>query len=311
MRGEVAASDLAHRQEQVVDRRHDRRAQRSVLPASHRDGDHEHRAGHPQRDEHDVVLGGLLGSDIGVDLAVHRVARRSILIEQCLATQQKALLRGRIGHRPLERQRRGRPFTEPALLGDPHREDRVDEVRACHQVYRRVVAGDDLCLTRVVRGEERLVTAVEVSAKSGLVVEHAVLRFIDGVAAGKQGVHAWLEMSEHGHEARASDHQGRDDEQGDRHEPSRQSLGQAAIRGQLRSDLHRQSLFPSALPEPRSRLSLTNPGHLMRAPVTGGLPIVSPGRRNRPKDHGTSAPAAPGTGRWTPPHARSPGRPAG
>ena len=94
--GEVASTDPAHCREQIIDGHHERCAQRPVLPAGDRDGEQEHAADNGERDKNDVVLGRLLGGDICVDLGVHCRFCRPVRIEQRLATQQEALLRGRI-----------------------------------------------------------------------------------------------------------------------------------------------------------------------------------------------------------------------
>ena len=136
-----------------------------MLPPRDQDGEHEHPAGGGERQENNGMLGRLLGADIDVHLGAQRSAGGSVRVEEGLAAQQEALPRARAGHGTLDRQGGRRPFAEPALLRDPHRKHRSDEIGPRRQLDRGTVATGDLLLPTVVRGQEHLISAVEVPAK--------------------------------------------------------------------------------------------------------------------------------------------------
>ena len=200
-----------------------------MLTAGNDDREHEHRADDGKRDEHDVVLSGLLRSDIGVDLRAHCIACHAVRVEEGLAAQQKAPLRSRTGDGALDCQRRSRPLAQPALLSDSHRQNAAHEIRPRGEVDRAAVAGQDRGLPRVVSGQVKLIPTVEVSAKPGLLIEHPRLDRVHGVAPDDEAADRRLEVPEHGREASTHDHQRCDDQQRDHDEHSCEPLREAAI----------------------------------------------------------------------------------
>jgi hypothetical protein len=139
------------------------------------------------------------------------------------------------------------------------------------QVDGPVVAALDLGLPGVVRGEVLLIAAVEVAAKAGLLVEHAVLRLVDRITAGDHGVDIRLELPKHECEAHAGDDQGRGNKDGHRDEGAGKLLGEATI-SRFRSCRHRLSVAPSTHSERLLRYSVTElvgaaPATVTRSPV--------------------------------------------